>query len=410
MKPAVRWLLLVALVVTMLPLAAMPALGEECTGPSVTPAPVPGNPKLCEGGLRVDPVESGETVIPWVIKDGEGNDVPITVKINVYMTDEGEKFDFEVIGAVAYKVVAKGGREGAYVYDYTPDGVAKDCGLYAPMNPSGKYADLSHIDFCFGYDPTITKKGALSGSKWYDVNKDGVWDKTVGSAEVPLEGWLITLFKDVDGSWVYVDHKMTDAAGAYTFANLDPGTYKVEEGTASGKWVQTWPLDPNYYGGLVITAAGEVYEELDFGNVCVSDAKGYTMGFWSNKNGKAAMDAYLAGGGTFPHDWTSSSIQGLFREAAKAVDMCVMLKAQYVAHWLNMNVPVGGKVADYSGVTVIIDGEFVDYDAFLADFDIHDCADYTRAEAEMYKDFFDGLNNNYWDLVYLTPCPVPTIW
>lgn len=400
MKPVVRWLVLVAFVVAILSLSVVTAFAA-----SVDPVTVPGNPKLCEGGLKIDPVAYGETTVPWTFKDAEGNDVEVSVTINVYDTAMGPMMDFSVTGGVAYKVVAKGGREGANVYDYSPDGVSSDTGLHCPVNPSGKYAAFSHIDFCFGGGGTTELKGALSGSKWYDLNMDGYWDID----EDAIEGWKIILYKwDVATEmWVYADHKFTNPAGAYTFADLPPGTYKVEEGPVSGKWMQTWPKDPNYYAGLVITQ-NEIYEELDFGNVCVrGDVKGYTMGFWSNKNGLAAMNAFVAGGGMLPGNMTPSQVQGYFRKAANAVDMCVMLKAQYLAHQLNVLVPVGGKTANYAGGGVIINGVVYSYDDVMADFAAFDCSS-DRKMAEWYKDFFDGLNNNCFKVVEYTPCPVPT--
>ena len=42
-----------------------------------------------------------------------------------------------------------------------------------------------------------------------------------------------------------------------------------------------------------------------------------------------------------------NQLQALAQQA-NAVDMCVMLKAQYIAHWLDTHVPVNLQVADYS--------------------------------------------------------------
>jgi hypothetical protein len=341
-----------------------------------------------------DPAPGGVLVSdPLYIDEVEGY-------ITLTISEDGYFFDF-VSDFLVMKVQVKGGGE-PLIYDYVPGfgGVYWDNGLYAAPNPGGQASQLSNIVFCFTYDGNGGEKAALSGSKWYDLDMDGVWDLD----EDGLAGWKISLYKWVEDAWVWQADTLTNDEGGYSFADLDPGTYKVEEGAVSGKWIQTFPLDPNYHE--VVIEEDDVADK-DFGNVCKRDAVGYTMGFWSNKNGTAAINAWVAGGGVLPHGWSTKDIQALFRQAAKATDMCVMLKAQYAAHWLNINVPVNGKVADYSGAGVIINGEVVSYDEFLADFDVHDCADYTRAEAEGYKDFFDGLNNNWFDLVEYEPCPVP---
>lgn len=392
------------LAMAIVAIAAMPAAAA-----SVDPTLVPGNPKLCEGGLKIDPVPLGESTHEWTVEDSEGNDVPVSVMINVYSTSMGQMMDFTVTGGVAFKVVAKGGRYGAYVYDYTPDGVASDSGIHTPINPSGKYADFSHIDFCFGTGDTTTEiLGALSGRKWYDLNMNGVFDPLT---EDGLAGWRIILSKwdMAQEMWVERAMTLTGPGGAYTFAELEAGVYKVEEGAASGMWKQTWPVDPNFYAGIAIGGADSV-EELDFGNVCMrGGAKGYTMGFWSNKNGLAAMKAFVSGGGNLPGGMTPAQIQTYFGKAANAQDMCVMLRAQYLAHQLNKMVPVNGKTANYAGAGIMMNGQVKSYDAIMACFGRFDCATGTRAKAEWFKNVFDGLNNNRYTLVEYSAPAVP-IW
>ena len=72
----------------------------------------------------------------------------ITINVTVTSTDMGEVFSFTSTAPVT-RAVAKGGTDGATVYDYDP-AVMSGSGLHAPLNPSGKYADLSWIGFSFG--------------------------------------------------------------------------------------------------------------------------------------------------------------------------------------------------------------------------------------------------------------------
>jgi hypothetical protein len=388
MKRSTKMALFAVLLAAVLLMTAVPALAA-----SVDPITVPGNPKLCEGGYKIDPVPLGQSSYTHTLADG----TVVGITIDVYSTDMGPMMDFEVTGAPVYQVVAKGGSGGANVYVYDP-AVYEDTGLHCPLNPSGKYADFSHIDFCFGTPGGGGDSGALSGSKWYDRDMDGVWDE----CEPALACWKVSLFKMGESDYEWVADACTDANGYYEFTSLAPGTYKIVEGIAGSPWVQTYPYDPNYYDAIVLTPNLRV-DELDFGNVCVRCVKGYTMGFWSNKNGKAVLTAnagtlYATTGYNAVAD-----IQALFRSAANAVDMCVMLEAQRVAHVLN----VAYMDADYAGTGVIIDGVLYEYDAVMADFAAFDCAEASRCEAEWYKDFFDGLNNSWFTLVEWDPCCVP---
>jgi hypothetical protein len=326
-----------------------------------------------------------------------------TITVVIYLNDAGKtEFDF-TSQLLIKKVQVKGGPDN-YIYDYTGQtggGVYGDTGLRAADNRGENQADLSNIVFCF--DPGTTDPGRIEGSKWYDRNKDGVWDKP---AEPGITGWKISLYKwnDAAEAYEWLSDTMTGLNGAYKFDNLGPGLYKVAEANPSGNWVQTYPAAPGYYADIRIIG-NNVVSNRDFGNVCVRYATGYTMGFWSNKNGTAILnantDTLLAKTG-YP---SVSAIQDLFRSSANATDMNVMLEAQYVAHLLN----VAYKGADYSGTGVLIGGVLYKYDDVMADFAALGRKTASRSTLEWYKDFFDGLNNNWFDLVNWGPCTLP-VW
>ncbi|PIS05526.1 MAG: hypothetical protein COT81_00740 [Candidatus Buchananbacteria bacterium CG10_big_fil_rev_8_21_14_0_10_42_9] len=93
----------------------------------------------------------------------------------------------------------------------------------------------------------------ISGSKFNDLNGNGVWN----DGEQGLSGWTIKLTK---GSSTI--SALTDSEGKYKFQDLAPGIYTVAEEQKSG-WTQTKPTSTTY---IVDVEANEEYEDLDFGN------------------------------------------------------------------------------------------------------------------------------------------------
>jgi hypothetical protein len=119
----------------------LPASAEH-----VTPVQQPGNPSCPLGTttLKVEPVA-----------DGTFSDGTLTVTIDVRDTSAGQVFDWTSNIGVDV-VIAKGG-PNANVYTYVGESTG-DTGLHAPVGPSGKFAGLSHISFCYDADqpPTTT--------------------------------------------------------------------------------------------------------------------------------------------------------------------------------------------------------------------------------------------------------------
>jgi protocatechuate 3,4-dioxygenase beta subunit len=66
---------------------------------------------------------------------------------------------------------------------------------------------------------------AIRGTVWHDANDNGVMD----AGEQPIAGVTVTLGGDADRTTT------TSAAGAFTFADLAPGTYSISE-TQPGNW------------------------------------------------------------------------------------------------------------------------------------------------------------------------------
>ena len=97
----------------------------------------------------------------------------------------------------------------------------------------------------------------VTAKKYRDDDLDGQYD---AATEPLLDGWRITLWKQVDGGlWADMGSGYT-ANGQKSFYNLEPGTYRVDETLQSG-WVNVTALSQ-----YVTVAAGGV-QTVHFGNV-----------------------------------------------------------------------------------------------------------------------------------------------
>lgn len=277
---------------------------------------------------------------------------------------------------------------------------------------------------------------SLTGSKWYDRDKDSVWDSP---GEPGLADWKICLFQSVVNpasglpEWVPVTDTLTGADGSYSFSGLEAGTYKVAEGVDANPgtcWTQTFPASTAHE----VTIAEANVADLNFGNVCLNtSAGGFTLGYWSNKNGTATLAAYNIAEGEvgawqkFLDEFNlvdkvggeyDPTIDGAFRAwllKADATNMSYMLSVQMACTRLNIEVMgadyVGMGVIDRDGSWISVADLLVKANAFLGidGNEVTLAGDTERPEAEFYKNVFDALNNNRQELIPYDPCPVP-IW
>ncbi|MEA5075143.1 MAG: SdrD B-like domain-containing protein [Coriobacteriia bacterium] len=229
------------------------ALSSDPSDLGIVPETVAGNPKLCIGGIRVDNGTPGSYAIP--------GHPGMFVTVSVTQTEDGPVFSFTSDVPVT-RVVAKGGRLGANIYYYDPT-VMADGGLHTPVNPSGFYAGISHIDFCFGEIPD--PEGELIVYKFHDLDEDGIFDE----GEPMLEGWEFTLTQSTPPviatqAIQLIGSGLTDASGELLFGELVPGEYTATETLKEG-WTNTTPLAQD-----VMVVAGQT-AELWFGNVEIPD-------------------------------------------------------------------------------------------------------------------------------------------
>ena len=99
-------------------------------------------------------------------------------------------------------------------------------------------------------------EASIAGVVFDDADGDGVRD----AGETGLPGWTVRLDLNNDGT--FDASTVTSAGGAYTFANVTPGTHAVREVLQAG-WAPTAPAG----GAHVVTVAqGDVVAGRDFGN------------------------------------------------------------------------------------------------------------------------------------------------
>jgi Ca2+-binding RTX toxin-like protein len=114
-------------------------------------------------------------------------------------------------------------------------------------------------DFVLQDDNGVIQLGGIKGSKWNDVNGNGIWD----TGERALAGWTIYIDSVTNGQldpWEI--STVTNADGKYTFSNLGPGEYAIREVNQTG-WIQTSPTTPY----AVNLTAGQTLTDINFGNL-----------------------------------------------------------------------------------------------------------------------------------------------
>jgi hypothetical protein len=110
-------------------------------------------------------------------------------------------------------------------------------------------------NLCGGTNPP---QFVLSGTKWYDTNRDGLFEP----GELPLGGFTIHLTWFDSNNVQHDDETTTLSDGTYTFTGLPQGaTFTVSEvdprpstGNPNIAWIQSGPADGNNVGGGAIAA------------------------------------------------------------------------------------------------------------------------------------------------------------
>jgi hypothetical protein len=158
-----------------------------------------------------------------------------TIEVNVYDTDQGRVFDFDVVEGnfVVYDVIVNGGsKSNHYDYDDQGSGPVTDAdALHSPIK-KGIAQNLSHINICydapgitlFACDvPEMLEGGGLITAVEATIFDNSLHDCTDKEASFTLENDIVTLEFDGDGTAI--------AAGRMDFTKDfgDPGLFEELE-------------------------------------------------------------------------------------------------------------------------------------------------------------------------------------
>lgn len=305
--------------------------------------------------------------------------------------------------------------DGSYCFDglnattYTVKEVAKQ----GWMNTTPKSIEITLQSGEISEDNNFgnIKLGSISGYKFYDANADGVRD----GGEVAIEGWKVHLTgTNILGGTVDL-YAFTDEEGKFTFKDLLPGTYTVEEVFPPPElnngcmWINT--TKPSFTHKL---EGGEDYVGPEFGNVCLMPGTGgKTLGFWSNKNGQALINStdvielnklnlYKPSGWTYPKfssDLATAKSQiKNYLLSATAQEMKWMLSAQLIATKLNV---LHGFLNP--NTIIYIDGKFISIGEIIGNANSA-LTGTDRTQQEYWKNLLDGVNNNRFYFICDEPC------
>lgn len=177
---------------------------------SVVPVIVSGNPDCTDLGYdfgykpQPEPPPTGSYTFPGT-------------SYEVSITSDGVSFDWESeLGVDA--VIVKGGNNGSNIYTYATEQFA-DTNLRAPLNTSGSQAAISHIEFCYDFEVTVTKTASTSFDRTYtwDLDKSvspDSWELFDGDSGTSEYTVTATRSAPADSNWA--------VSGQITVANATP--------------------------------------------------------------------------------------------------------------------------------------------------------------------------------------------
>ncbi|MGZ5526864.1 MAG: hypothetical protein ACXWFF_17810 [Methylomonas sp.] len=275
----------------------------------------------------------------------------------------------------------------ANVSQVTSTGVPYAAGYATTPNNGGEYKVWISPENTFSSNDTKTDnfkvladsnlppdgKASITINKFYDANANGVYDagEYLLNSAVDGKGWKVDLLlANPDGTLP------TPAFTGVTYYNLLSNTDYVarEYQPVEANWRPTAAYDdqfpnlrqpfsstPPYMNQFTVRPTDNLLSRtVWFGNVCLGGGNGYTLGFWSNKNGTNAIKAsnrtlgsifltppaagstpLVYADGTLLLNPSITQFQS-FLLNGKATNMANMLSVQLATMVLNVNVPVMG--------------------------------------------------------------------
>jgi hypothetical protein len=251
-------------------------------------------------------------------------------------------------------------------------------------------------------------QATLNVVKFYDANANGINDD---GAQNAITGWKVRIQDGID----FIRYTPVSIV-------VEPDDYTVTEfAPLETNWMST-TANPVY-----VTLADGDDRTVEFGNLCIGQGGGLTLGFWSNKNGQALIgatdlqmlrDLHLIQPQKASPFWqafdpTSASAVKSWLLNATATNMAYMLSAQLATMELNVfnNKVDGGSLIYAPGTTSANALGFATVNAVMAEADNSLAAnpytvvsDATRSYQEALKDALDNANNNR-NFVQSSACP-----
>ena len=159
----------------------------------VDPTEVSGNAQCPEGlnELKVEPVEDGT----FADEDGP---LTVTLEITAFTDDDPQVFNWT--SNIGVDVVIVKGGNSSNVYTYDPESTG-DTGLHAPENPSGTFAGLSHISFCYDVEQETTTTSTTTSTTVQETTSTTAEETTTTAAaetttttpgELPVTGSTVS--------------------------------------------------------------------------------------------------------------------------------------------------------------------------------------------------------------------------
>jgi hypothetical protein len=258
--------LLFAIAALLVPATALADQAGPPSGDGVQPVLVPGNPNCAalnaddenfptitsDFGFKVDQSPNGA----FPLDESEGGELtggaPSDAINSVTISEsDGQFFDWAATLGIDAVIVKAGDNADAYVYD--PEDFA-DTELHAPFKDDGSPREISHIEFCYDYELTVSKNAETEFKRDYDwqieKSNDGrqpqktlapgetyevAYEVTVGLAEPPYEdfGWTVYGEITVENATPFVANEVavTDEIAGYGEADeLDCNGEEPEDG------------------------------------------------------------------------------------------------------------------------------------------------------------------------------------
>jgi hypothetical protein len=262
-----------------------------------------------------------------------------------------------------------------------------------------------------GGGPPLSEENLLV-QKFYDANANGVKDGT----ETFIIGWKVNIAGCID------QDALTPFSG-----EVDLGLCTVREYMPSEpNWVRTLPSATDT---ITVTVVANQTAEVLFGNVCLGEGGGKTLGFWSNKNGQAlvsaadlaalsALNLRDAAGNHF--DPATNEALRTWLLGGNATNMAYMLSVQLAAMQLNVyegfvdgtamiHAPgIPQPPANSAGFASVND-IMAEANTSLHHWPLTLSGHAHRAHQEALKNALDAANNNM-NFVQPTACPFTAPW